>query len=518
MNATTGLSWAYNPHQPMRKATYTRKIKQLKGKHPWLQSCQLEPAPGHITLLDELCYQIETIVPNRQSSKFKFFRVAHSFSGMQIYFTHCPLHHERARAIRHCVDKYLDKSERTCPTCGSQNDLDMNKPNLSQYHCAEHRVSHGLFLEDFERMAATPEPSKLDKLRAELFPEGMPTFIENSEPASPEIKHEPSSKPQIQLFDPIEFNHFKSSINNRHKDHQARLHAAVSKITKIGSHARQLQTLPVNWQTLLADFQQTFPNFTAVTELLQDHFSLSTIGDQRINFPPLLLIGDAGIGKTEAARWLAEHLQIAFKVIDMASAQSNSVITGSDAFWSNSQEGAIFEMLAYEPYSNPLMVLDEIDKVSADQRFNPLAPLYTLLEPSSAKQFSDLAIKDLAIDASHINWIATANSAQDLPSPILSRFTVLHIPNPTAEQTQHIAQTIYQKLCTESSWGKFFAPELTNDVTQALNQHPPRTLKMMLKRALGIAAREGRPNILAGDINTTADVKVQGIGFMAQIN
>ncbi len=518
MNTSSILSRAQNPHQPMRKATYTRKIKQLKAKHPWLESCHLEPAPGHIALLDELCHQIESIVPTSKAQKFRFFRVTHSFSGMQIYFTNHPLRHERTRAIKHCIDKIIDKSERTCPTCGSQNYMDIDKPSFTQYHCAEHRTSNGLFLEDFERLAAPPEPSKLDKLRAELFPEGIPPIMESEEPAVIEIKPEPTFKPQIQLFDPSEFNHFKSSINNRHKDHQARLHAAVSKITRTGSHARQLQTLPASWKELIADFQQAFPNFTAVTELLQDHFSLSAIGDQRISFPPLLLIGDAGIGKTEAARWLAEHLQIAFKVMDMASAQSNSAIAGSDSFWSNSQEGIIFEMLAYEPYSNPLIVLDEIDKVSADQRFNPLAPLYTLLEPSSAKQFSDLAIKDLAIDASHINWIATANTTKDLPSPILSRFTVLHIPNPNVEQTQHIAQAIYQKLCAESPWGKYFVAELTSDVTHALSQIPPRTLKMILKRALGIAAREGRPIILTEDINATADTKVQGIGFMAHIN
>ena len=134
--------------------------------------------------------------------------------------------------------------------------MDIDKPNLTQYLCAEHRSNNGFFLEDFERLTAPPEPSKLDKLRAELFPEGMPSIMESPEPVVIEIKPEPSFKPQMQLFDPTEFNHFKSSINNRHKDHQARLHAAVSKITKTGSQARQLQTLSANWKELIANFQQ----------------------------------------------------------------------------------------------------------------------------------------------------------------------------------------------------------------------------------------------------------------------
>ena len=90
-----------------------------------------------------------------------------------------------------------------------------------------------------------------------------------------------------------------------------------------------LQTLDADWASLIDSFEDAFPNFEAVADLLRDYFALSNAGNREINFPALLLVGEAGVGKTEASRWLSQHLNVPFRLIDMASAQTGSALSGS---------------------------------------------------------------------------------------------------------------------------------------------------------------------------------------------
>jgi|GEM_PF-313698 len=522
--------------QPMRKAVFAKKVHCLKNRHAWLANCHIEPAPGHLKLIADLCEQIDLIIPSSKSGKFKFFRVSHSFGGLMIYTTNINTHHERLRALRNCIEKCLDRAERTCPTCGMRQSEGVDEPRFSQFRCAEHRAGNGLFLEDF---AAPMTPSRdLEDLKQELYPDGLqhPGIKEAIElikaevstndftrelalPSQEDMATETTpTKVEVHLFELAAFDRFNRNISSRNKDHQYRLRLATEKIGKAGLNKRELQTLPNDWQEILIEFSARFPNFVNASELLNDHFALTSLGDRRITFPPLLLTGNPGIGKTEAARWLAEKFQMPFRVQDMANAQTNAAISGSDSSFSNAEEGIIFELLSYQPIANPILLLDEIDKVDQNLKFNPLAPLYSLLEPSSAKQFVDLAIKDIPIDASHINWIATANGTQHLPQPIVSRFIVLHIPSPTSEQTQVIAQNIYARLLSESSWGSHFFKQLSSDVKKTLEDQPPRNIRVLLTRALGSAARAKRDEILIEDINIEPTQSTQGIGFLANFH
>jgi ATP-dependent Lon protease len=523
-------------HQPMQKATYAKKVQNLKGHHSWLDNCHIEPAPGHLKLIAELFKQIEIILPSSNRQKFRFFRVSHSFGGLLIYSTNINTHHERLRALRNCIEKGLDRAERTCPTCGLRQSEGIDEPRFSQFRCDEHRTGNGLFLEDF---APPITPSRnLEELKQELYPEGLCTSgikeaielvkaevstNDNAAKLAPPSQEDTAveavpTKVEVHLFELAAFDRFNRNISSRNKDHQYRLRLATEKIGKAGLNKRELQTLPNDWQEILLEFSARFPNFANVSELLNDHFALTSLGDRRITFPALLLTGDPGIGKTEAARWLAEKFQLPFRVQDMANAQTNAAISGSDSSFSNAEEGVIFELLSYQPIANPILLLDEIDKVDQHLKFNPLAPLYSLLEPSSAKQFVDLAIKDIPIDASYINWIATANDIHHLPQPILSRFIVLNIPSPTPEQTQVISQNIYAKLLNESSWGSHFFTQLSGDVKKILENKSPRNIRVLLTRALGSAARAKRREINIKDISIEQTQSAQGIGFLANFH
>ena len=296
-----------------------------------------------------------------------------------------------------------------------------------------------------------------------------------------------------------------------------RAQAMAERIKRAGHGSRQLGLLPPDWKALLDEFAQAFPNFHELAELLRDHFALSSLGDGRVSWPAVLLVGPAGIGKTEAARWLADQLVLPFRVFDMASTQSSSPLAGSESFWSNSEPGQLFELLAYQPLANPVVVLDELDKASNGRpQYDPLAALYTLLEPRSARNFIDLSIRDFSIDASHVNWMATANELEAIPGPLRSRLTVLHIQPPRPEQVRSIAQSIYNRLRDESSWGTAFAERLNDDVLSRLQALPPRSVRLVLQRALGSAARDGRGVVQVQDIRPPVEINRRGVGFVSE--
>lgn len=295
-----------------------------------------------------------------------------------------------------------------------------------------------------------------------------------------------------------------------------RLDRICSSVRSAGQNYRMLALLPPDWEAKLEEFEEIFPNFASFCESLRDQCALTSLGDKRVKFTPTLFVGSPGIGKTEVTNWLADYFKLPTRFFDMAVAQTNSSICGSEAYWSNTREGGVFEILAYQPFANPILVLDEIDKVAHGDQHDPLSPLYGLLEPTTARRFCDLSIRDFDIDASHINWIATANSLRNIPKPILSRFNVFEIAAPTKTQISKIAKQIYRKIRTESSWGECFPPELDDIVATHLSKQSPRELRKLMVRAFGTAARQGRRVLMVEDfVRNTREMDAPQIGFLA---
>jgi ATP-dependent Lon protease len=307
----------------------------------------------------------------------------------------------------------------------------------------------------------------------------------------------------IQLYDEESVSQFKKGCKDS-------LKTILGILTR--ENHRLLQVLPPCWSLIINDFEQRFPNFAEVAEILRDYFTLSERKGHAVSFPPLLLTGPAGVGKTEAARWLSGQLKLEYTLIDMATAQSGSQLAGSERHWANSRPGKIFEKLAKGKFANSVVMLDEIDKTSCDQA---LGALYTLLEPKSAERFTDLCIADFSVDASFINWIATANNRSNIPAPILSRFEEVQIEKPDNFQSVQIASTIYRELIKEFDMVSSFDPLLSQDVLDVLALFPPRAMKMSLRRGLARAVRHQRSRILIEDIGSSKINKSTGIGFLA---
>ena len=121
------------------------------------------------------------------------------------------------------------------------------------------------------------------------------------------------------------------------------------------------------------------------------------------------------------------------------------MLSGASSQWKNAKPGKVFDTFVNGDYANPVIVVDEIDKASADGQYDPLGALYELLETETATRFVDEFV-ELPIDASGAVWLATANDVGRIPEPLVSRLAVYEIEAPDAEGAARIARTIYGEI------------------------------------------------------------------------
>ncbi len=511
--------------RPLRQREYEAGIAALKERHPWLARQIVEPAPGHLALVAHLFAQVECLLPPSVLARKGALSVSCNRDRLAIHFQASRRHGERAAAVLDLIAQTKYLSLQCCPACAAPVTGDAIRPQ----RCSQHDNALGLFAEELrgsrqrlidqgvEQVAREPGNVTKKDVRTHAKKEEGAQSEAAPEPAPPSDEPRAAQLPTIVFLDEARLEAFVDRHRPKGGDKFKRVQGIAERIRSAGLGSRQLGVLPSDWKAMLDEFALVFPNCNELAELLRDHFALSRLGDGRVSWPAVLLVGPAGIGKTEAARWLANQLSLPFRMFDMASAQSSSPLAGSEAFWSNSEPGHLFELLAYQPLANPVAVLDELDKVGNGRPlYDPLAALYTLLEPRSARNFIDLSIRDFSIDASHVNWIATANDMEAIPGPLCSRLTVLHIQPPKPEQARSIAQAIYNRLRDESSWGNAFVERLDADVLARLQTLPPRSMRLVLQRALGAAARDGRGVVRVADITPPVEVSRRCLGFVSE--
>jgi ATP-dependent Lon protease len=187
--------------------------------------------------------------------------------------------------------------------------------------------------------------------------------------------------------------------------------------------------------------------------------------------------------------------------ISMAGETNGSALGGSSIFWANSSPGRLFEVLAWgdnqtSPPANPLVLLDEIDKVDIE-RYNPIGALYSLLEEETAAKFKDQSLPDVVIDARHVRFIATANDVTKIPEPLLSRMIVFHIDPPSPEQLRGVILSIYKSLIDRLQVSMHHA--LPEEVVQAALTLSPREVKVRIECAIATAISEDRDCVQISD-------------------
>ncbi len=273
------------------------------------------------------------------------------------------------------------------------------------------------------------------------------------------------------------------------------LSATYEKMKKLGGERYLIK--PSSTEALDSLYDDC-PNFDEVIDDLKKYLALAVSGNEPMQFTPILLLGEPGIGKTHFAKRLSEVLDTGYEFVSMSSLTAGWILSGASSQWTNSKPGKVAATLINGEYANPLMVLDEVDKAGGDARYDPMGSLYSLLERDTAKKFKDEFV-EIELDASHVMWISTANDERSLPQPILNRMNVYSVPRPTKEQAQIIADRLYRQIVAEHDWG--FSLEPPDEILDKLAGLPPRDMRKRLMTAFGNAKMAGRNALLVRDLD-----------------
>ena len=247
----------------------------------------------------------------------------------------------------------------------------------------------------------------------------------------------------------------------------------------------------------------------------RDHYDLEKVKRRLIEYlavrklnpqghgPILCFLGPPGVGKTSLGQSIADALGRKFARISLGGMRDEAEIRGHRRTYIGSMPGRIIQELRRVGTRNPVLMLDEIDKIGADFRGDPASAMLEVLDPRQNNAFVDRYL-DVPFDLSQIIFIATANYIEGIPEPLRDRMEVISLPGYTEREKLEIAKRYLVRRQLEENGLKPEQCEWQDDaLRQIINDYTHEAGVRELERQIGAVCRGVAAQVARGESNTS---------------
>lgn len=269
-----------------------------------------------------------------------------------------------------------------------------------------------------------------------------------------------------------------------------------------GPHRSLLFGTP-SLQNALAQVHAQCPAFGEVVALYERAVALSAMTRAPVSVPPVLLLGDPGIGKTHASKSIATALGVDIHAFSCAtSSDAQALLVGHPPSWRGARTGILTEAMIASVSAQPAVLFDEVDKFMTHHTEQPYAVLLAALEPENACAMRDEYLQ-VPFNVANALFILTANDAGQIPDFIMDRVLAFHIAPPSGDALVAIARNIVADVVDALRGGVELPAEA---ILCRLARTNPRGIKKVAKLAYGFAAAAGRDRMSLADIEAAEAV------------